>query len=178
MLRVLARCGDRFLWQLGGRARRALAVAGALAALAPSGVVAEDVLLTISSESSDAAFSIAYTRSELTAMPQTQIQTATEWTDGRPVFEGPLARDVIAGVGAHGETVVNAIAVNDYSVEIPLSDFERYDVILALSMDGKELSLRDRGPIWIVYPRDNHEELHDPSFNSRWIWQLDRLELR
>jgi hypothetical protein len=51
-------------------------------------------------------------------------------------------------------------------------------VILALSMDGRELSLRDKGPIWIVYPRDDHKELHDPVFNSRWIWQLDRLELR
>lgn len=178
MLRLLARCGDDFLQRLGNGARCALAGASLFAALAPSASMADEVLLTISSKKPDSAFSIAYTRAELNAMPQKQIRTATEWTDGRPVFQGPLARDIIANVAGRGETIVNAIAINDYSVEIPLSDFERYDVILALTMDGRELSLRDRGPIWIVYPRDDHEELHDPAFNARWIWQLDRLELR
>ena len=163
---------------LGGRlAAVCLALALALFA-SPSNAGAEEALLTLSNANAGNAAPVKWTRDDLAALPQKQVQTATEWTDGRPVFEGPLARDVIAGARGHGEKFVKAIAVNDYSVEIPLSDFEQYDVILALSMNGQELSLRDKGPIWIVYPRDQHEELQDPVFNSRWIWQLDRLVLR
>jgi len=153
------------------------AAALALAALATGGASADEVLLTLSNKNAPYVEPVRLTRADLVALPQAHIQTATEWTDGRPVFEGPLARDVVAGILGHGEKVVHAIAVNDYSVEIPLSDFEVYDVILALNMDGHELSLRDKGPIWIVYPRDQRKELQDPVFNSRWIWQLDRLEL-
>ncbi len=158
---------------------RSLALAAAvLSSALTSAAIAEEVLLTLSNENARESSPIEWTREDLTALPQRRIQTATEWTDGRPVFEGPLARDVVSRAAGHGERVANAVAVNDYSVEIPLKDFERYDVILALSVDGRELSLRDKGPIWIVYPRDQHEELQDPVFNSRWIWQLDRLVLR
>jgi len=80
--------------------------------------------------------------------------------------------------GQYPENTVTATAANDYSVEIPVSDFLDYDVILAITMDGERLTLRDKGPLWIVYPRDDHPELSSPLINSRWIWQLVALELK
>jgi hypothetical protein len=47
-----------------------------------------------------------------------------------------------------------------------------------MKADGVELQLRDRGPLWIVYPRDSFRELRDESNNFKWIWQLRSLELR
>lgn len=87
-------------------------------------------------------------------------------------------RDVLKAVGATAATTVMAKALNDYQVEIPVADFQRYDVILASSMDGKVLTARDKGPLWIVYPRDKHGELADERIDQRWVWQLNRLELR
>ncbi|MEQ9608911.1 MAG: molybdopterin-dependent oxidoreductase [Kiloniellaceae bacterium] len=118
-----------------------------------------------------------FDREMLAALPQHEIRTSTEWTDGVKVFRGPLVRDLLAAVGASGETVV-ATAVNDYAVQIPLSDFSSYPVVLAMSMDGEVLSLRNKGPLWIVYPRDDHAELRKSEMNSRWIWQLRSLEIR
>lgn len=106
-----------------------------------------------------------------------RIETSTDWTDGVQLFEGPLMRDLLDRIGASG-TTITATAANDYSVEIPVSDFLRYPVILALEMNGKRLTLRDKGPIWIVYPRDDHPELNDPLINGRWIWQLKHIEIR
>lgn len=156
--------------------RRAVAILALV--FATGAAQAEEVILTVSNLHMGDGMAVKMTRSDLMNLPQVKLKTATEWTDGAPVFEGPLARDVIKNLEGHGEKVANAVAVNDYSVEIPLTDFQKYRVVLALSMNGRELSLRDKGPIWIVYPRDQHKELHDPVFNSRWIWQLDRLELR
>ncbi len=106
-----------------------------------------------------------------------RIETSTDWTDGVQLFEGPLMRDLLDRIGASG-TTITATAANDYSVEIPVSDFLRYPVILAFEMNGKRLTLRDKGPIWIVYPRDDHPELNDPLINGRWIWQLKHIEIR
>lgn len=116
-------------------------------------------------------------RAMLTALPQHEVRTTTEWTDGVKVFRGPLVSDVLAAAGADG-SVVAATALNDYSVEIPMADFRTYPVILALWMDGAALTVRDKGPIWIVYPRDDFDELRSSEMNSRWIWQLRSLEIR
>jgi hypothetical protein len=45
-------------------------------------------------------------------------------------------------------------------------------------MDGERLLPRDKGPIWIVYPRDDFPELTDIRYDYRWVWQLTRLEIR
>ena len=105
------------------------------------------------------------------------MQTATPWTDGRPVFEGVPATRLLAALDASGEVIV-ARALNDYEVEIPVSDFERYDVLFALKQDGRYMRVRDKGPIWIVYPMDEHPEVGNQELQQRWIWQLKSLYVR
>ncbi|GAB4362043.1 MAG: molybdopterin-dependent oxidoreductase [Kiloniellaceae bacterium] len=179
----------RFISQsLFRRARLGAALAALCVALAaPVAGSAEGVLGTPAGEpllsvagriaNTNAAGAAHFDRAMLAALPQHEIRTSTEWTDGVKVFRGPLVRDVLAAVGASGETAV-ATAVNDYAVEIPLSDFAAYPVVLAMSMDGETLSLRNKGPLWIVYPRDDHAALRNSEMNSRWIWQLRSLEIR
>lgn len=106
-----------------------------------------------------------------------RLKTSTSWTKGRPVFEGVLVRDVLRAVGARGRTVT-AVALNDYRIEIPVSDFETYDVLFATHMNGRRLTARDKGPIWVVYPRDRHRELQNQKSDARWIWQVVRLSVR
>ena len=118
-----------------------------------------------------------FDRELLAGLGATVVETSTDWTDGVKRFEGPLVRDVLDRVGASG-SVVMAIAINDYEVEISTSDFQRYPVILAMTMNDKPLSRRDKGPLWIVYPRDDHPELATPEVNARWVWQLKALTVR
>lgn len=113
----------------------------------------------------------------LRALPTVSLSTGTSVTDGISNFEGFLLRDFLAGLGANGKTL-RASALNDYVVDIPMSDIERFDVIVAHSMDGEPLSLQDKGPLWIVYPRDAHPELQDIRYDYRWVWQLNALEVQ
>jgi hypothetical protein len=106
------------------------------------------------------------------------VRTSTVWTDGVKDFEGPLVRDVLAAVGVDRATEVTASALNDYAVVIPAADFDKYGVILALRMDGRELLAKDKGPAWIVYPRDDNPELRDARYDNRWVWQLNRLQVQ
>ena len=93
------------------------------------------------------------------------------------VFEGVRASEVMRAVGARGSTVF-ATALNDYVVEIPIDDFEKYGVIFALSRDGRKLSVRDKGPIWAIYPRDEFPELRNRASDKKWIWQVVTLDIR
>ncbi|MGB0505748.1 MAG: molybdopterin-dependent oxidoreductase [Pikeienuella sp.] len=119
-----------------------------------------------------------FSRADIKEFDQISYRTATEFTDGTPLFSGPLVRDVLKAIDAPDASVAVMTAANDYAIEIPISDFQDYDVILATSVDGKRLSLRDKGPIWVMYPLDKHTKLQDPLYNSRLIWQIIRIDLK
>lgn len=118
-----------------------------------------------------------FDRAMLDALPRQTLHTSTVVTDGVNRFEGFLMSDLLARVQAQGESAV-ATALNDYVVDIPLEDFYDFEVLVADSMDGERLTPRDKGPLWIVYPRDDHGELQDIRYDYRWVWQLESLEIR
>lgn len=113
----------------------------------------------------------------LRLLPAAQLETTTAVTDGVRRFDGFLMRDLLAHVGAQG-TTVTARALNDYTIDIAIEDFDRFDVLVAYEMDGEPLLTSDKGPLWIVYPRDQHMELQDIRFDYRWVWQLRWLDIR
>ena len=89
-------------------------------------------------------------------------------------FEGVPAKAVLEAVGASGTTVV-ANAINDYQSRIPLSDFTDYAVLLAFKVNGKILTRRDKGPLWIVYPMDDHPPKFRSIWSNRSVWQMNEL---
>lgn len=162
--------------------RRLVIICLAAAWLVGAGAIARadgPALLTISGfiDPEPPARTVRFDREGLEALGVHTVRTSTVWTDGTHEFIGPRLCDLLDHVGAYG-TLVEARALNDYFVTIPIEDCRTYDVILALTQDGVPLTPRDRGPIWVVYPRDDHRDLADPMMNSRWIWQLSELIVR
>src|SRR3982074_2104240 len=83
----------------------------------------------------------------------------------------------MSAVGASGDRLV-VIALNDYSAELPLADVRKYKVILALKRDGEYLSVRDKGPLFIVYDFDGDPDLRNQKFYARSVWQIARIEVK
>ena len=138
----------------------------------PTGDVILEVTGAIENTNGDGKASFDYEMLE--ALGMQDLQTSTAWTEGQPVFNGVLVKDLLEYVGAKGDSLF-AVALNDYKVEIPVSDFVDYPVILASSMNGDRLKIRDKGPLWIVYPRDQYAELNTKENQGKWIWQLKEL---
>lgn len=113
----------------------------------------------------------------LESLPQASIRTTTVWTDGVQLFEGVLLSEVLRAVGARGETVL-AFALNDYVVPYRITELLQYRVVAAFKLNGKYLRIRDKGPIWVAYPRDEHPELQNAAADHKWIWQLERLHIQ
>lgn len=156
--------------------RRAGVMIGALMLMGTAALAGmDDVILQVTGQTGSEP--VEFDREALQALPQVTIETSTVVTDGKHSFTGVLMRDLLEHVKAEGEQVI-ATALNDYVVEIPKADFDDFDVIVAYSMDGKPLRRNDKGPLWIVYPRDDHEVLQDIRYDYRWVWQLSRLEVQ
>lgn len=112
----------------------------------------------------------------LVDMPSTSFVTTTIWTDGEKTFTGVPLAQILLAVQGEG-TSLRATAINDYTVEIPLDSISADYPIVAYEMDGAQMSRRQKGPLWIVYPYDSDASLRSEVIYSRSIWQLDRLEI-
>ena len=154
-------------------------VALALLLLAPASTTeAADTMLMVRNATDPAVAEVAFSEADLLRLPQVTIMTRTEFTDGIVEFVGPLARAALEFIELGDATIVHLVAANDYAFDIPVSYLFEYDVILAMQANGVRLSIRDKGPIWLMYPLDDFEELQDPRYNHRLVWQLTTMELR
>lgn len=161
------------IFNLLARSAAALVLAAGLAATAAAQSASPALILT---RGADATDSVEFTLDELAQIPQVTVVTQNEFTDGPVAYRGPLMRDVLAHLELDRAETVRVFAANDYYVDIPTSDFQRYTVILALEADGVRLSRREKGPLWVMYPITDHPELRDPVYNARLIWQVVRIE--
>ena len=140
---------------------------------------AGDPILTISgrisrTNSGDRAM---FDRDMLEALGVTSFKTNTPWYSSVVIFEGIKMTTLMDRVQAKGELLM-VTALNDYTSDIPIEDFVRYEPILALKRDGKYMAISDKGPLFIVYPYDKVPELRSQRFYSRSAWQIARMEVR
>jgi hypothetical protein len=114
----------------------------------------------------------------LQGLPQRKIVTSTPWYSGTTEFVGPLLRDVLkAGGAALDGGTLRCTALNDYRVEIPVDDARRFDVVIAHLLNGKPMAVRDKGPLFVIYPFDEQPALRTTTYFSRCIWQLKSIEV-
>lgn len=109
------------------------------------------------------------------------VKATTDWTDGVQEFRGPLIRDILSQIGikeSKPDSLLVARALDNYEVEISLSEFFEYDTIAALTMNDEKLTRRDKGPLWIVYPSVDYPELAETGNHFKWVWHLFEIEVR
>jgi hypothetical protein len=151
-----------------------LASAGCTAVLAGAPALAEPALRIVRGGETVAEFSVE----ALAALPQATIVTENAFMDGLRRYRGPQVAEVLAPLDPAPDAVLDFLAANDYAVGIPFADVLEFQPILALEIDGEPLSLRDRGPLWLMYPVSERSELQDPLYLGRLIWQVVQIDVR
>lgn len=139
-------------------------------------LLAGEPVLTVSGQvmikNTDETFAIDFEM--MAALPTTEFTTTTIWTDGPQKFVGVELVTLLAEIGAEGQTL-KAVAVNDYAIDIPISDAVEGGPIVAYLLNDREMSVRDKGPLWIVYPYDQNPKFQTEVVYARSIWQLNQI---
>lgn len=166
---------------LQSTARRTLALSAALLLCVPTWAIqppAGTVILTISGKvgATNQAGAAAFDLAMLEALPQRSFVTSTPWYKEPTKFSGPLLRDVLAAAKANGVTL-EATALNDYKTSIPIEDARQFDVIVAHRINDQPISVRTKGPLFIIYPFDTTPELKTAKYYGRSAWQLKSLKV-
>lgn len=166
-------------------ARRIIAVFAVILALGSSPAIAADALAKAESEvvlsvtgeigvrnsAEGADFDLAM----IEAMPKATIKTTTPWTEGVTTFEGVPLGELLKRVEAAG-TELNVKALNDYAAPVPTAD-AALGAILAYKVNGAYISVRDKGPLWLIYPFDDNPDLKREEIYSRAVWQIRSIDV-
>ncbi|MBL8696748.1 MAG: molybdopterin-dependent oxidoreductase [Alphaproteobacteria bacterium] len=165
--------------------RRTIVAAGLASALplssrgdtleAPKG----QVILTVTGAISrtNAARTARLDLAQLDAIDRSGFTTGTPWHNEKVSFEGVRGDALLKALGASGTEVI-ATALNDYAAALPIDDFLKHKLLIANRVNGKTMTVREKGPLWIVYPYDSAPDLNTGVFHGRSVWQLAKLEVR
>ncbi|OWU84983.1 hypothetical protein ATO6_11485 [Oceanicola sp. 22II-s10i] len=114
-------------------------------------------------------------RSDLAAMPQDGFVTTTIWTEGPQSFRGVRVASLMTALGIPaGHALLTA--ANGYQVESGIKDLMPDAALIAIERNGAPMSLRDKGPLWLVYEYDSAHVFRTEVVYARSIWQLDRID--
>lgn len=122
--------------------------------------------------------SYVFSFDELNKSPNTVVRTKTIWTPTSD-YKGPLMRNILSIVGANPNAKNVEVKTHDnFVVTIPISDFKRWDVILAHSQNGQRLTLATKGPLWIMYPIDDHKaDLNNNRTRPKLAWGVKEIRV-
>lgn len=135
---------------------------------------ADDTILTVTGRHAQtgAEVTIDLSLAEIAAMESSVLETTTIWTSGEIAFRGVLLQDLFRFLDLELPLRVRCTALNEYRIEIPLSDTRETTVLVAYQQDGSYMRVRDKGPLWIIYPRESGII----NAADRMIWQLRHME--
>ncbi|MDH2433760.1 molybdopterin-dependent oxidoreductase [Pokkaliibacter sp. MBI-7] len=132
----------------------------------------DDVILTVSGDiKANSGKDVDFDRAMLAALPQSEINTGTPWTEGVHNYKGVLLKDLLKAVDSQGKEII-ARALNDYQTTLTTQHVDKDGALVAMEEDGQALTVRNKGPLWVIFPLTDHPELNVPSIHSAMIWQL------
>jgi hypothetical protein len=130
--------------------------------------------ITVADENSK---ELTITQEQLLQLPQRSIITELPWIEGKSTFTGVYIEDLLNIVDKELPSQILIIALNSYNVTIPKSDFIKYKPIIAIKKDNQFMSIRNKGPFWLIFPLSELPSIDNVDYHAKMIWQISRIEL-
>lgn len=128
-------------------------------------------ILTVNNHGHKAQFSLE----QLLAHADKEIVTNTPWTDDNTKFVGVSAKALLQIIGVD-KADLKVTALNNYWSTIPYDDIEKYNPLFAVKKNDTVMSVRDKGPIWVIYPLSEFNQVNNEVLHSRMVWQVSQIE--
>ena len=77
--------------------------------------------------------------------------------------------------GLNAETV-RVSALNDYSVMVPANVLREDGAILAYHLNDAEMSVREKGPFWVIFPYDADARFQTDTYWAYSVWQVKSVD--
>lgn len=121
---------------------------------------------------------VHFTDNMLSEMPQIHFTTQTIWTDGPQRFSGPSLMTVLDAAGVRDpEADILLGALNGYSATCPAELITANAPIIANRRDELPFGVREKGPLWVVFPYDADVRFRSETIYAISVWQLTDIKV-
>jgi hypothetical protein len=105
-----------------------------------------------------------------------QAEMYEPWTKKNTTFRGVWLKNLVAVAGVPtGASWLHIVALDDYAVDLALSDVRAGGVLLATRMqDGSAIPIDQGGPVRVVF-LDGVKAGANP---DQWIWSIKEITVR
>ena len=114
--------------------------------------------------------------SDITRVYPGDTITVTLAGGGTQTFTGVTLKALMERLDGTGKGL-RAHAINNYAIDIPWADVADGSALIAHHRNGATMSVREKGPLWLVYPSDSDARVRQETYHARSIWQLDRIDV-
>jgi len=112
---------------------------------------------------------------QLGSLPQQTFKTRHTWSKDAETFSGPLLSDVLSLFCPGREfRELHLRALDGYAIDLNFPTVERYRPIVALTLNGERMRVRNKGHLWIMAPLDDYK-VPARSLDELLIWQLYQI---
>lgn len=83
-------------------------------------------------------------------------------------FRGPLVSVLLSkalGLEPHDSAPIKLVALNHYVIQTTYGKLKHAGAIVATRKNGRQMSVRDRGPFWIIFPLTDEPDLDNEDFH-------------
>lgn len=140
---------------------------------------AQRVILTVEGqiETCNNGLEARFDLAMLEALPKAVVKTANPWEPGIATYEGVPLAALLSAVQANG-TVIRITALNDYRADMDVADAASTGAILAYRRNGAQIPVREKGPLFVVFPFTEHPFLLTEQRYAQSVWQVARITVK
>lgn len=150
-----------------------ISFAGGLAAPRGNIILTVTGSITVTNQGNEAKFDMGL----LEQLPHHVVKTSNPWQEKVTSYEGVLLRDLLSAVGATG-SVMTVYALDDYHDDISVADAQSINVILAYKREGQYMPVRQKGPLFVVFPFTDDPSLLTDARRNQSVWQVNRIAIK
>lgn len=102
----------------------------------------------------------------------------TPWYKEPIKAKGISFKAVLEKAGVKPTDKLTMIAWDKYTTEVPASDAFSFNTMLATHINGQKLTLKDKGPLFHLYPFDDNKMLAEKQeYSNKSVWAIKEIRV-
>ncbi len=99
------------------------------------------------------------------------------WLQTQVSYTGILFADLLKYAGSPDSvTAIQVVALDGYAAEIPISEIQKWPVLLATQADGQHINIEHNGPTRVIFPYDSYSDI--TAARNMSVWNIESLEIK
>lgn len=120
-----------------------------------------------------------FTYADFSQLPISEYETSTVWTESVDRYAGVLLIDLLRHLGFDPAVgTVSVYAIDGYSAVINSNIISEQAPLLAFLRNDIPMSIRNQGPIWLIFPYDSDQKYRTETIYAMSVWQIRSLRVQ